>query len=254
MAFIYPPPGFVHAVRQWAIAGFLIVSASISCRASVVIQPVSVSTTFFSSQAQLLTTNPGLVAMALPTISGITGLATYATDSAPAIFTATQAGSSAGNAFGSLGLEVDYTANGVFTSPVLYTNYDFSLSDSNGDPIFWLVSSEYLLQIGPSLFGGEVVQSGETAPGGGMVSGSAPSNEGNNTDLTGLTLFGTQVVQLIVAFDGSWNIGDTLTLTVPQGSIDISGASNAVPEPATGTLLLTGGVLLAALRKRRMKA
>jgi hypothetical protein len=126
--------------------------------------------------------------------------------------------------------------SGNFDADTLLTNYDFILSDNNGEAIQW------------SLF---VQVNGSQGQANGIVtSGTEVINSLTLTGLSGQALE-SWTAELEVDFQGgTFNPGDTLTVNIPGGaSVDIG----AVPEPGTGALMAIAGAALAgfaAIRRR----
>lgn len=231
------------------IISFLFAAAGTLVHADVIFLGAGQFGAASNSDTQLVvTTDPGVSTEALAAVNGITGLQLFGTDGDSAVFTAPNSGSGMFiNAYGLFASNDSPVPPGeIFTAPSVFTNFDFTLSDSNTDPIAWTVLT--CIFASPTASGCSQA-SGTTGAGGGAVSGSVPSNAQSGFDLTGETFIGWEST-LTVSFVGSWSAGDTLILTVPQTSIDLTGASST-PEPTTAALAAAGAALLLTLFRFR---
>lgn len=126
--------------------------------------------------------------------------------------------------------------SGSFASDTLLTNYDFILSDSNGDPLVWFLSVQ--------------VNGSSGSANGTVASGTEVTNSLTLSGLNGQTLESWNA-SLQVDFGAGFSSGDTLTVTIPGGaSVDIGAVT---PEPGTGSLMAMAGAALAgfaAIRRR----
>jgi hypothetical protein len=181
----------------------------------------------------------GASSQALPAAGGITGIKFWGPSGGITI-TATSSGSNmCTSCYGlTAGFGVDPN-NKVFTSDSLLTHFDFTVTDSNNLPIAWQVLTN--LNTSGGFFSNSLA--GQTLPGGNSVNTSFLI-----TGLTGQTL-NSWNLSLDVAFVGSYNSGSSITLTIPSNSVDVGGVSGA-PEPATWSLLVAGGGLLALFRRK----
>jgi hypothetical protein len=128
--------------------------------------------------------------------------------------------------------------SGSFASDTLVTNYDFTVSDSNGNPLQWFLE----------VF---INDSFSNSTSGSAANGSEVTGSLNITGLNGVALTSWDA-ELEVDFGGaSFAQGDTLTVTIPGGaSVDIGAAT---PEPGTGSLMAIAAAALAgfgAIRRR----
>jgi len=128
--------------------------------------------------------------------------------------------------------------SGSFASDTLLTNYDFTVSDSNGDALNWSLDVQ--------VNGSENSTSGTAASGDEVTGGLTLSG------LNGQTLESWSA-ELNVDFAGGFNGGDTITVNIPGGaSVDI-GALSSAPEPGTGALMAIAGAALAGLAAIRRR-
>jgi hypothetical protein len=224
-----------------ASAILLLAVAAVQAHAGLVPVTLTGSGGFAATGNELtLTTNPGANLLQLQEANGIVGLKFWGS-SGSAVFTAPGVGTNMCLfCFGlsALGVEAD---NQIFNSDSFFTHFDFTVSDNNGDAINWFVSTTLGNSTGPRF--GTLL---------GTVASGAEVNNGYS--ITGLT--GSRLVDwsanLAVSFVGSWNTGDTITLTIPQNSFDLgSQAPSGVPEPGTWSLLMAGGATVAWLRRKR---
>jgi hypothetical protein len=131
--------------------------------------------------------------------------------------------------------------SGSFTTPTVPIAYDFSLSDSPAplhaaQAINWILNLQ-IVSVGGGF--GLTNITGTTGVGGGDVSGVGVIN---------VPVGGSLVAwQIALEADVLSVAGETVTITVPQNSIDI----NAAPEP--GTMGLAGGAIGLWMLRRRVR-
>src|SRR5579883_3499421 len=134
------------------------------------------------------------------------------------------------------------TANGTFDpssypNDVLVFNYKFSVSDNNGDTIYWSFNADAFGSSFTSQTNSGSVASNST------VSGSIALGGLSGANITGWS------TNREIDFGSDYSAGDSLTLSIPQNSVDILGQAGT-PEPSTFGLLGIGSAALLWLRRR----
>ncbi len=173
----------------------------------------------------------------LPASNGITGLKL----SGSGTVTAPNSGAGITLFFGNSG----GTASGAFTGNIPI-DFAFSATDSNNNLIDWTLEflfngpSSGSFSVNSSTLGFNPISGSGTVSGSGLISAvNAVANS-------------SWFLQLMVNVDNpGTNVanGETLSVTVPTGSIDINGQS-AVPEPSTWSMIATAAAGLLFWRRR----
>jgi hypothetical protein len=132
---------------------------------------------------------------------------------------------------------------GSFTSDSYPINFDFTLQDSNNDPLHWEVDA----CINDNCHS----DSGTTGP---ADSTQAIDSSFNITGVNGI-LLNSWSASLTVDFGAGYgySANDTISLDIPPDSSVDFGAAPAgppVPEPGTGWMLATAGAALGCFRRR----
>jgi hypothetical protein len=132
---------------------------------------------------------------------------------------------------------------GVFPVDSIPVTYDFSVQDSNNDPLAWEVRVCMFTSGGGSACnsGAGVTPTKQTVTGGFNISG-----------LLGKTLqFWSADLDVNFAANSTFSANDTVDINVPADtSIDIGPLGLPAPEPGTGWLMAGAAALLAGFRKR----
>jgi hypothetical protein len=216
-------------------------AAAIHANAAIVL---GVGNSFITPSGSGTVSSGAFFSQQLPTVGGITGLKFYGNWTTSATSSGGSGGSSA-CAFPGIcaGLSVFGSvdpSNNTFDNDVFVTSFVFTLVSSNSDPVNWAVNTD--LNTDGGLFSNSA--NGTTDPGGGNVSGSFQI-----TGLQGRTLNSWEAF-LEFDFNGAFTNGDTITIDLPQNSLDLTGL-DPTPEPATWGFMAAGIAALALMRRRR---
>lgn len=224
-----------NKLKRTALIILPLAAATVQAHAGVIFTLSSGSNPMQASgNATTVTTTPLSSSQILNGVNGISlfGAATYTVGFSGAGVS----GSTCSNVCG--GFSVFGGGSGSFASDTLLTNYDFILSDSNGDALQWSLRVDVNSSTAST---SGIAASGDEVTGGITMSG-----------LNGQTLSNWDA-SLQVDFLGGFNFGDTITVNIPGGaSVDI-GASSTTPEPGTGSLMAIAAAAFAgfaAIRRR----
>jgi len=176
----------------------------------------------------------------------VTGISVYGDTT----FTVSSGGVGTGQDCGDIcaGFYASGSGAGVFPVDTLPVTYDFTVQDSNRDPMVWDVSA--CIETTTTFVCDSA--SGGIAGGSGSGGGAVPVDGAFNiSGLDGQTLTGWSAnLTLDFASGFGYSANDTVTVSVPpDASVDL-GPLNEVPEPATGWMLAAAGGVWALLRKR----
>jgi hypothetical protein len=159
---------------------------------------------------------------------GVTGLKLYGTDSTTSMF----------SGFLALNFTTQGSASG--TAGVVPVSYDFTLSDTFSNQMSW----DVYFDVDGNLASANGQASGVST--GGTITGSF------SVDLSSIgNAF--QYVLHVEAIEGASAPNDTLTIDIPQNSVDVNPVTSAVPEPAHLSFLGAAIVSLAWWRRRTGK-
>jgi hypothetical protein len=159
---------------------------------------------------------------------GVTGLKLYGTDST----TSTSSG------FLALNFTTQGTASG--SAGVVPVSYDFTLSDTFSNQMNW----DVYFDVAGNLTDAHGQASGVST--GGTITGSF------SVDLSSIGNAYEYVLH-VEAIEGASAPDDTLTINIPQNSIDVNPATSTVPEPAHLSLVGAALASLAWWRRRTGK-
>ncbi len=229
-------------LKRSALLILPLAAAAINANATIVLNAGSGSMAPSGSSA-ILSSGGNVSTDVLPTVGGITGFKAWGT----ATVIVTSGGFNSGSACSlssicaGLSMVFNGSAPNVYDTDIFLTRYTFSAFDSNTDPLNWRVFTQLHTSAGEYTNSA----SGTTDSGGGEVTGSFQI-----TGLQGLTVFSWDSF-LSIDFEGSYATNDTITVTVPQNSLDFTGV-DVTPEPATWGLM-AAGIAALALGRRKLR-
>jgi hypothetical protein len=159
---------------------------------------------------------------------GVTGLKLYGTDST----------TSESSGFLALNFTTQGTASG--TAGIVPVSYDFTLSDTFSNSMNWDVFFDV---------------AGNLTDAHGQASGVSTGGNITGSFFVDLSSIGNafEYVLHVEAIEGASAANDTLTIDIPQNSVDVNPVPSAVPEPAYLSLLGAALASLAWWRRRNGK-
>lgn len=231
--------GGIRMIRLLSFVGCIVFSGIVA-RGGIILDPASASGGFSTIGSADVSFSDGPRFSPLAPVPGISGL--KVAGAADMVYVD-------GNSGGSLELDFDGQANGVISEPIIHTFLDFFITPNWSDPLFHLIS--FNLQIS---FDGTYIASASNFFG----TDARPIHSQMTFDLDYTEWVGMPVNNFSVRFNVApldfGQVGDGISLVIPDDSLDIgvAGAATAVPEPGTWVILATCGLSVLYLRPWRV--